>query len=139
MSSPLRKQDDQHPERHADADEDVGEVEDRKVDEQRVDVVHDLTVQHTVDEVADAAGQHEDEGDLLQELAAAAEEQQIGHEQQRGAGGEDKEKLLSAQQAERHALHRGQILGSPELDGLVDAHQRGHTDQIQNNICHSFS
>ena len=36
-------------------------------------------------------------------------------------------------------LHRGQILGSPELDGLVDAHQRGHTDQIQNDICHSFS
>ena len=94
--------------------------------------------------------------DLLQELAAAAEEQQVSHEQQRGAGGEDKEKLLSAQQAERHALieheaqlhhmrddgdglHRGQILGSPELDGLVDAHQRGHTDQIQNDICHSFS
>ena len=150
------QQDDQHPERHTDADEDVGEVEDCKVDEQGVDVVHDLTVQHTVDEVADAAGQHEDESDLLQELAAAAEEQQIGYEQQRSAGGEDKEELLSAQQAERHALieheaqlhhmrddgdglHRGQILGSPELDGLVDAHQRGHTDQIQNDVCHSFS
>ena len=92
------QQDDQHPERHTDADEDVGEVENCKVDEQRVDVVHDLTVQHTVDEVADAAGQHEDESDLLQELAAAAEEQQIGYEQQRGAGSEDKEELLSAQQ-----------------------------------------
>ena len=81
-----------------------------------IDVVHDLTVQHTVDEVADAAGQHEDEGDLLQELAAAAEEQQIGYEQQRSAGGEDKEELLSAQQAERHAL----IEHEPQLHHMRD-------------------
>ena len=94
--------------------------------------------------------------DLLQQLAPAAEEQHIGHQQQRGGGGEDEEELPAAEQAEGHALieheaqlqhmgdegdglHRSQSLNGPELDGLIDAHQRGHTDQIQNDVCHSFS
>ena len=46
----------QHPEAHAHTHADIRKIEHRKLHEQQIDVVHYLAVEHTVDQVADAAG-----------------------------------------------------------------------------------
>ena len=46
----------QHPEAHAHTHADIRKIEHRKLHEQQIDVVHNLAVEHTVDQVADAAG-----------------------------------------------------------------------------------
>ena len=149
----LIQKDHQHPQCHAHANTDIRKIEHGKPHEQQVDVVHYLAVEHTVDQVADTAAQHQHQCCLLQALAAAAEEQPIGHCQQRRTGGDDQEQLLAAEQAEsharieyepqlhhmrdeRHSAYRLQNLHRPQFDQLVDADQCRHSRQIEENKCH---
>ena len=88
----------QHPEAHAHTHADIRKIEHRKLHEQQIDVVHNLAVEHTVDQVADAAGKDQQQCGLLQVSAAASEEQPVGHKDQRYAGSDDEEQLLAAEQ-----------------------------------------
>ena len=143
----------QHPEAHAHTHADIRKIEHRKLHEQQIDVVHHLAVEHTVDQVADAAGKDQQQCGLLQVSAAAAEEQPVGHKDQRYAGSDDEEQLLAAEQAERHARvehepqlhHMGdqrhctnglQHICGPQLDGLIDANECRSREQIKNSKCH---
>ena len=149
----LFQKDHQHPERHAYTHADVCKVEHGEPHEQQVDVVHHFAVEHAVDQVANAAAQHQNERRLLQVFAPAAEKQRVGYQQQSCTGCSNEEQLLAAEQAERHALiehepqlhhtrderhgpYRLQHIGCPQLDELVDAHQRRHRGQIEKYKCH---
>src|SRR5699024_11657246 len=67
----LLQDDREDPQAHPDADADVGKVEHGKVHEQQVDVVHHPARGDAVDQVADAAPQHQHQGPALQLVVAA--------------------------------------------------------------------
>ena len=117
---PLREHERGEQHDHADDDEAVGEVERRPP--LQVDEVGDVAEPHPVDEVRDAAADHERETDRQHGMARAAAREVDEHPDDRERGEDDHHRGRLREQAERDArvLHVADPERPDDVDALVE-------------------